>query len=200
MRLFLLLVSVTCFAIDPDVQKAIDYGRGFKSEVQFMDKALRHKRIKMSANIPFVSSTHMYLTLVTEMDLISAQAAKAKREYRDLTEEEATIKHPGSVIALVDIYAEGGAGVLEDRYLNAAPHMVLQVDGVTIQPESKHVGPLMPNQIGAMVTLQFYFQITPQMVNRRATARLVDANGKENKAEIDLSKVLEPAWRKANPK
>lgn len=194
------LVLALYLAIDPDVQKAIDYGKRFKSEKQFMDKALRSKRIKMAANIPFLSSTTKHLTLVTEMDLISGLAAKAQREFRELTEEEATIKDPGSIVALVDIWDEGNGSYLKSRYIDASPHMVLQIGGITLQPESKRTGPIMPDEIGYSITLQFYFQITPQMVNKLATARLVDADGKENKAEFDMSKALEPAWRKGKPK
>ncbi len=129
-----LLFLVTLLAIDPEGQKAIDYGKTFKSEVQFMDKAIRSKRIKMAANIPFMGSTK-HLILLTELDLISAQAAKAKREFRELSEEQSKIESPGSIVARVEKFEESGGEKLENRYVNASPHMVLQVDGDTTEPD-----------------------------------------------------------------
>jgi hypothetical protein len=201
-----------------DYSQAIAYGKRFKSRAKFLDDGIKPNKIQLASSMA-IDGISKYVTLFTDFEAVAAAAAAANQEMRDFTEADAA-KLPLSrlVYANVAVHGRGAIPVakVEKRFIHNAPHLVLQIDGVIVQPLTKEakaperretdlgvtsvsvtqlgsVSLLTANRLGWIenrVELEFAFRLSPEQLKKHATVILIDGEGNRTQKEVDLSKIL----------
>jgi hypothetical protein len=151
--------------------------------------------------------TSKHVKFFTDWVNIAATAVVANRQLRELSAAEIErIPRTGLLIAIVELHARGSLPVLklEKRFTEGNTHLVLKIGDKLIQPqeaftlsdEIKKTWSDLGWRTGYLIekeerklTLQFAFDLDEQQLNSKATAILLDADGKQRKVDAELSKL-----------
>jgi len=187
---------------------AIKYGKSFKSMRAFYLKGLQPKRIGIGVN-GFISGESRSVVFLHELDLVSAAAAKANQELRDVPKDQ--VQHgfagTGTIVWLeVSATGENNMRSISQKYTQELPHLVLQLGGKTFQPTTKqlnkvesgggfvYVGSDDLDRRKLSLVIEYSFDIPEAEIKQEAEIVLIDLKGRQVRKKVDLSKAMIPAY------
>jgi hypothetical protein len=187
------LVSSSVHAQYIDYDKAIAYGQSFKSRRQFLEKGLKNQKVQLASSLA-KDGMSKYVTFFADYEAVAAAAAQAKQEMREFTIEDAKkLTISGLLFAYVEVRARGliPTSKLPRRYITNSAHLVLDVDGKVIQPQSKEAKGISEASVaGGKAELEFVFPVDPSIKTKKGKVILIDADGNRHQGVVDFGQIF----------
>jgi hypothetical protein len=191
---------------EKEISQAASFGKNRKNSSKFLQEGLKSYKFQIDSTMSW-DGTSKHVKFFTDWVNIASTAIVANRQLRELSAAEIEkIPRTGLLIAIVELHARGAIPVmkLEKRFTEGNTHLVLKIDEKIIQPQEGftlsddlkktwselgwRTGSYIENE-ERKLTLQFAFDLDEQQLNSKATAILLDADGKQRKVNVELSKL-----------
>jgi hypothetical protein len=191
---------------EKEISEAVSFGKNWKNSSKFLQEGLKSYKFQIDSAMSW-DGTSKHVKFFTDWVNIASTAVVANRQLRELSAAEIEkIPRTGLLIAIVELHARGAIPVLklEKRFTEGNTHLVLKIGEKIIQPQERftlsddlkktwselgwRTGNYIENE-ERKLTLQFAFDLDEQQLNSKATAILLDADGKQRKVDVELSKL-----------
>ncbi len=126
-----------------EMAKGIALGKQFATRKQFIETGLKENRIKVDGTLAR-DAIRKYVTFYRDYHVVAARVAEANQQLREVSEKDlSVIPHTGLLFARLDLHAIGPKPPLgsdrpfrrlTQRFTDGSTRMVLQIDGLNIQP------------------------------------------------------------------
>lgn len=122
-----------------ELVRGIAYGNHFQSRKEFVERGLDRNKVQLSSAWS-KDGISKYVTFYRDYHVVAARVVQARQQLRDITEKDfADIPYTGLLFANLEMHARGALPIkhLNQHFTSGATRMVLQIDGVNVQPEKE---------------------------------------------------------------